>query len=385
MTVFPSAGELVNNPGSRLQGPSAASLRGSPKMFYSSRKLSRIFQTPDSSIVPPEDVKQLISEHDLLPLHKDTEGEGRGSGYNTEDLPFLGQHIGFLQKPEQSKVVSVFVTKGGVLKTTLTLNLARMAALHNLKTLVIGLDMQCDITSALGVSETTEEENLESAMSEIDQMKGLSDYFYERCDLKDIIVKSDIPTLDVIPETPELVAVEQSLLHKAKRESWLKDKVIEPLKSEYDLFVIDCSPNWNQLITNALTASDLLVSPLECKINNYRNFQMFRSFIEEFIDEMSLGLQHVYVPTRLTQSRKLSKEIRDWYVSEISNCIPVAIKDSVVGEEATAMRISIPEYQPGGDSALEINEILSLIWGRLVKKPSMAQKLRKTLMPEAGA
>lgn len=353
-------------------------------MFYSAKKISRIFQTPEGKIAQKEDLKELIEKHNLKPLHKDLDGDSRGVGYNTKDLPQLGQHLGFLNPPNQAKVISVFVTKGGVLKTTLTLNLARMAALHNIRTLVIGLDMQCDITSAMGVSDTTETESLESAMSEIDQMKGLSDYFYERCKLSEIIVNTDIPTLDVIPETPELVAVEQSLLHKAKRESWLKEKVIEPLKSQYDLFVIDCSPNWNQLITNALAASDLLISPLECKINNYRNFQMFRSFIDEFIEEMDLSLQHVYVPTRLTQSRKLSKEIRDWYVSQISNCLPVAIKDSVVGEEATAMNVSLPEYQPGSDGAMEINEILTLAWSRLLEEPCLASKSHTTVSPEVS-
>ncbi len=355
-------------------------------MFYSSKKISRIFQTPKSKIAQKEDLKELIETFSLPSLHKDQDGESHGTGYNTQDLPLLGQHLGFLNKPDHSQVISVFVTKGGVLKTSLTLNLARMAALHNIRTLVIGLDMQCDITSAMGVvSDVSNSENLKTAMSEIDRVKGLSDYFYERCELPDIIVKSDIPTLDVIPETPELVAVEQSLLHKAKRESWLKEKVIEPIKSEYDLFVIDCSPNWNQLITNALTASDLLISPLECKINNYRNFQMFRSFIEEFIDEMGLKLQHIYVPTRFTQSRKLSKEIRNWYFSEISNCIPVAIKDSVVGEEATAMKVSVPEYQPGSDAALEVNEILNLIWDRMKKKSSPFNKTHNSLIPEANA
>ncbi|MCB0407218.1 MAG: AAA family ATPase [Bdellovibrionales bacterium] len=333
-------------------------------MFYSTNKLSKIFQTAESEILQKPEIENVVKAHHLIEFHKDSEGEARGVGYAASEIPQLGEFIGYIKKPDDPKVISIFVTKGGVLKTTLTLNMARMAALHNMKTLVIGLDMQCDITSAMGIDFGANEDNLTSAMSEIDKMKGLSDFFYDRCEINDVILKTDLPTLDIIPETPELVAIEQSLLHRAKRELWLKEKVIVPLKSQYDLFIIDCSPNWNQLITNALAASDLLISPLECKINNYRNFQMFRSFINEFKDEMDLSFEHLYIPTRLTQSRKLSKEIRDWYVNEISNCVPFAIRDSIIGEEATAMNLSIPEYQPGSEAAKEINEVIQYIWQR---------------------
>ncbi|MEO0337303.1 MAG: AAA family ATPase, partial [Pseudomonadota bacterium] len=270
------------------------------------------------------------------------------------------------------------VTKGGVLKTSLTLNVARMAALHGMRTLVIGLDLQGDISNAIGYNQGVEDEAFESAIEKIDQTRGLADVFFKRCSVEDAIAKTDLPTLDLIPETPELVALEQSLIHRARREVWLKEQVIAPLKSKYDLFVIDCSPNWNQLITNALSASDVLLSPLECKINNYRNFQMFRSFVSEFIEEMDLELQHLYVPTRWTQSRKLSTEIKEWYLNQVEDCVPVAIRDSVVGEEATALHLSVAEHDPGSNAALEMNEALAWVWKRIVPGVDRIQSQSKT-------
>jgi chromosome partitioning protein len=335
-------------------------------MFYTLNKVTKIYQTESSEKWNALELKDFITQNNLIAPHLDRTSQSSRRGYSNADLVFLGEKIGFLKKPKVPKVLSLFVTKGGVLKTSLTLNVARMAALHGIRTLVIGLDMQGDISNAIGYNHGVEEEAFESAIERIDQTQGLADVFLKRCQVTDTIVKTDLPTLDLIPETPELVALEQGLIHKARRELWLKEHVIAPLKSKYDLFVIDCSPNWNQLITNALSASDILLSPLECKINNYRNFQMFRSFVSEFIEEMNLSLQHLYIPTRWTQSRKLSTEIKEWYLDQVADCVPVAIRDSVAGEEATAMHLSVAEYDPGSNSAIEMNEALKWVWQRLV-------------------
>ena len=69
--------------------------------------------------------------------------------WSIADLPKIGERYGYLKKPDKSVVCSVFATKGGILKSTISLNLARTAALHGIKTLIIGLDMQCDISHAL--------------------------------------------------------------------------------------------------------------------------------------------------------------------------------------------------------------------------------------------
>ncbi len=265
---------------------------------------------------------------------------------------------GYLKKPKQAKVITTFVTKGGVLKTSLTLNMARLSALHGLRTLVIGLDMQTDITSALGYSPGGEADDLQSAMDQVDQTLGLMDYFSGQAGLEDLIQKTDLPTLDFIPETPELVALEQQLNQKVRREYWLKEKVSDPLKNAYDLIFFDCSPNWSQLITNALVACDVLVSPLECKINNFRNFKMFASFVKEFKSDLHLDFDHVFVPTKLNKNRKLSREIFEWYQSQLHNCLSTAFREHNAGEEASALNLSIPEFKPGSEMALEINSLM---------------------------
>lgn len=286
--------------------------------------------------------------------------------WSIEDLPGIGERYGFLKKPERPMCVAVFTTKGGVLKTTLALNLARMAALHNIRTCVVGLDMQGDITAALGFNNDLEEsEDMQTAISRLNSTHGLSDVYSGERSLDEVLRPTDIPTLFFIPETPELVALEQLITNKHRREYWLKESVVEPLKKQFDLVILDCSPNWNRLITNALVASDALVSPLECKINNFRNFQVFREFLDAFKTELKLDFDFIFVPSRFTSTRKLSTEIRGWYLANVQGCVHGAIRETVMGEEAVAMHVSLPEYAPSSLVADEMREILLEIWSRL--------------------
>ena len=283
----------------------------------------------------------------------------RKKSWSALEVPQVGQKFGFIKKPKQPLVICSFVTKGGVFKTSLTLNLARLAALHNIKTCVVGLDMQGDITSALGFNrELEDEDNLDTALNKIAAIKGLPDLFSKKLELEDLIQQTDLPSLSFIPETPELVNLERSISLSHNREHWLNNQVIEPLKEKFDLIILDASPNWNLLITNALVSCDLLLSPLECKINNFRNFQVFDVFIKEFKRELALKFSHLYIPTRWQKQRKLSMEILEWYREHISNCSKYSIPESTQGEESSAMSLSVAEYSPGTPLALSYNKLV---------------------------
>jgi chromosome partitioning protein len=281
--------------------------------------------------------------------------------WSTSDLPKVGEKIGFLPKLKSPIAASIFVTKGGVLKSSLTLNIARMAALHGIRTCVVGLDMQGDVSTSLG--ETIDDEaSLEEALARVNSVKGLAQVYMGDATLDDVLRPTDLPTLFYIPETPELVALDQSLMNRNRREYWLRDQVVTPLKREFDLVLIDCSPNWNRLITNALVACDVLISPLECKINNFRNLTTFRALIQEFAQDMQTTFEHFFVPTRLIPSRKLSQEIRQWYAANLPRCAENAVRESIQGEESVAMRMSIPEYAPTSAAADEMRALLKEIW-----------------------
>jgi len=228
---------------------------------------------------------------------------------------------------------------------------------------VVGLDMQGDITAALGMNRDLEEDDdFDSALDKISSIQGLFDLYNQKVQIEDIIQSTDLPSLDFIPETPELVNLEKSLNSMNRREYWLKENLIEKLKPNYDLIILDASPNWNLLITNALVSCDILVSPLECKINNFRNFKMFDAFIKEFKKDMHLNFTHLYVPTRWQKQRKLSVEILTWYKENLNNCSQLSIPESTLGEESSAMSLSVPEYAPGQSLAISYNQLTQEIY-----------------------
>ena len=342
-------------------------------IYYSVSRLQKIFSLDSGPPFTKADLLSLdpkLPHNNLTPLTKHKQ-----RSWHPSHVPFIGEYFGFIKRFPNPLVFCTFITKGGVLKSSLTLNFARMAALHNLKTCVIGLDMQGDITSSLGHhNQISESCSLHEALAQFREVQGLADYYFGKTGLEDIIVGTDLPTLSLIPETPELVALEQSLNTRHRREYWLRDEVIRPLKKNYDLIFIDCSPNWNQLITNALVSSDVLLSPLECKVNNFRNLKMFTTFIADFKRELQLNFKQVYIPTRLSVNRKLSREIGIWYQTHLSPpCTQTAIRDSVQGEEATAMHLSVPEYAGSTPAGLEMKKLIHEVWEDTSTQPQKTQ------------
>lgn len=350
----------------------------SPDSLVSPQKALQIFGSSAS-------LESLLATNRLPPFARSGASGRQLKSWSIGQLPFVGEACGFMARPRKPVCAAVFVSKGGVLKTSLTLNIARMAALHNVRVCVVGLDMQGDATSSLaaaadpGQATDAHEETWEEALARLNALRGLPDLFAETATLAQIVRPTDVPTLSYVPETPELVALDQSLVNRNRREHWLLEKVVEPLKARFDLVLLDCPPNWNRLIVNALVACDALISPLECKINNFRNFRAFQGLLREFREDMRVGFRHVYVATRLSPGRKLSHEIRAWYGDNLPECASVAIRDSVQGEEASALRVSLPEHAPASPVAEEMRSLLREIWPTIIGEkaaPAAARPVR---------
>jgi chromosome partitioning protein len=284
-------------------------------------------------------------------------------GWRISDLPRIGERYGFLAHLDKSLTMVFFTTKGGVLKTTLAYHMARTAALHNVKTCVVGLDLQNDVTRILeNENEPSDDQNIDELLDQSDCNIGIAGLYRSNKNLKNVIMETDIPTLSYIPEGPELIRLEKQLHSENKRESWLKKHVIEPLKKEFELIVVDCPPNWNLLVSNALVASDILVSPVECRINQFRNLAVFQDLIEAFHKDMDLHFKHIYVPTRFCPMKKLNSDIRRWYLKNLPGVINNAIRESNFTEEAISLRKSVMEHAPKGIIADEMREVIKELW-----------------------
>lgn len=343
-------------------------------MNFNAQKIIQLFKTKNNNCTNDLFLK-LYKNHEIPPLKPNKKS------WSLDQIPEIGKKIGFLTPPKKTQVLSFFVTKGGVLKTSLAYNLARLSALNGFKVLVVGLDMQADITTSFGYPHQNENDNFSDQLKICQNIRGLPDLYFSKLDLNDIIISSDIPGLDFIPETPELISLEQALHLRHRREEWLQQNVVAPATGIYDLIIFDAPPSWNLLITNALQSSNILISPLECKINNFRNAIMFQGLIQNFKKDLNLEFTQKFIPTKLNFQRRLSRDIFEWYLQNISECLPYAVKESVLGEEASALNISVNELQPESEIAKTYKQILEDLFLNHSSKENYKKSFKTLQLP----
>lgn len=280
--------------------------------------------------------------------------------WRIDQLPEIGSKYGFLKQPKNQKIICVYTAKGGVLKTTLSYNLARILALNGIKTLIVGLDIQCSITEI--VMPPDETESLDQAS---EHPPSLYQHISKKKPLKDIIRHTEIPTLDIIPESPDLNMLEKTMRMHNRREYIFRDKLIPKLRN-YKVILFDNGPSWNQLIENALTASNVVISPIGCDVGTYQAIQTNLDAMSDFKESMDLKWkQFMLVPT-LLEKTKLSQQIYGSYLNRFSKTIISApIRRAVKGQEAIVLRQSILENDPTSPLAQDYYELLQLIWNKI--------------------
>ena len=249
------------------------------------------------------------------------------------------------------KMISVGNQKGGVGKTTTTVNLGAALAQLGKKVLIIDSDSQGNATSGLGVERGQVK-------------KSLYEIVVEQEPLENCILPTANENLDIVPSTISLAAAELELVNVKNREERLKE-AIAPVKDKYDYILVDCPPSLGQLSINAFTASDTILIPVQAEyyaleglsqlLNTIRLVQ--RSYNREFRIE---GVLITMLDARTNLGYEVVEEVRKYFQEKVYKTI---ISRNIRLSEAPSYGQSVLDYDPrsrGAEMYLDLaKEVIS--------------------------
>ena len=246
-----------------------------------------------------------------------------------------------MPRPRHRRVFSVANQKGGVGKTTTTVNIAVALALAGLHVLVIDLDPQGNASTALGVERTTGTPSIyEVLIGEYTAAEAI-----QTC--------PDAPRLGCIPATIDLAGAEIELVSMEQRESRLK-QAIDGVEAEFDYVFIDCPPSLGLLTVNAMVATHEVLIPIQCEYyaleglgQLLRNIDLVKQHLNTTLDVSTILLTMYDGRTKL--SDQVANEVRKHFGPKVlASVIPRSVKIS----EAPGFSQSVMTYDPGSRGAM---------------------------------
>ena len=264
-----------------------------------------------------------------------------------------------LKRHGPARVIAMCNQKGGVGKTTTTINLGAALADYGRRVLLVDFDPQGALSVGLGIDAY----DLDLSVYNLVMERGVKP--------GDILQPTPVDGMDLLPSNIDLSAAEIQLVSEVAREQALS-RALQPVIPEYDVVLVDCQPSLGMLTVNALTAADGVIVPLECEYFALRGVALLQETIEKVRDRLNPRLEIVGLLATMYDSRTVhGREVLTRLVEAFGDRVfHTVVSRTVRFPETTVAGLPITSFAPESPGAAAYRQLAREVLARWRKVPS---------------